>query len=220
MVDNFLIPEWFFQYGMFFEFAFAIITLVVGLFAFKIYKLSNQKQSKLFGVAFIFISIHYFIQSFLNFLIVYKLNENICNLMKIQSVNTLNILGIYSHMFFFVVGLIILVYMTLKIKSIETFSLLLILPLISVIFSSNKLYIFYAIASVLLIYISIYYLKNYLKNKQPKTLLVLIAFLFLLFGNIHFIFSVDHAIYYSIGHILELIAYSLILLNMFLILKK
>lgn len=220
MTNLFMTPGWFLNYGMVFELAFAIITLIVGVFAFKIYKLSEQKSAKLFGIAFIFISLHYFIQSFLNFSILSTLNQNICNMMKINNVNTLNIMGAYSHMFFFVIGLATLTYMTLKINSKITYALILALPLTSIIFAENKLYLFYAMASILLIFITIHYIKNYIKNKQIKTLFILVAFIFLLFGNLHFIFSMNHEIYYFIGHFLELIAYFLILLNFILVLKK
>jgi hypothetical protein len=215
-----MVPSWFFNYGMLFELAFAIITLIVGIFAFKIHKLSEQKSAKLFGISFIFISLHYFIQSLLNFSILSTLNQNVCNLMKIDSVNSLNIMGAYSHMLFFIIGLATLTYMTLKIKNKTAYTLLLAITLVSIIFSENKLLLFYATASTFLIFITIHYIKNYLKNKQIKTLFILIAFIFLLFGNLHFIFSVNHATYYVIGHFLELIAYLLILLNFILVQKK
>jgi hypothetical protein len=220
MTNPFIIPSWFFNYGIIFTLAFAIITLAVGLFAFKIYKLSEQKSAKLFGISFIFISLHYFIQSFLNFSIVSTLNQNICNVMKIENINTLSVLGAYSHMFLFVIGLATLTYMTLKVKNKTVFALILALPLVSIIFSLNKLYLFYAMASIFLIFISIHYLKNYLKNRQVKTLFILIAFIFLLFGNLHFLVSVNHGVYYVIGHFLELVAYILILLNFILVLKN
>jgi len=220
MVHLNLIPSWFLGYNIFFEFLFAIITLVVGIYAFKLYSISEQKQSKLFGIAFLFISTHYFIQSFLNASILFKLGENICTIMKIQGIELLNIYGIYSHMFFFMLGLITLTYMTLKIQDKKIYSLLLIIPFLSILFSTNKIYLFYLFSSIYLIYISAYYFKNYLENKKIKTLLVLVAFLFLLFGNIHFIFSINHGAYYIIGHFLEFVAYSLILINLLLILKN
>ena len=67
MANLFLIPKWFFGYGVAFELIFAIITLAVALYSFKVYKLSNQNQPKLFGIAFLFFSISYFIQSILLF---------------------------------------------------------------------------------------------------------------------------------------------------------
>lgn len=220
MTNFFMAPGWFFNYGILFELAFAIITLVVGLFAFKIYKLTDQKSAKLFGISFIFISLHYFLQSFLNFSIILTLNQNICNVMKMQGINSLNMIGAYSHMIFFVIGLATLTYMTLKINNKVVLILIIALPLAAVFFSDNKLYLFYMMSSIFLTFITMFYTKNYLKNRQFKTLIVLIAFIFLLFGNIHFLFLINHALYFVIGHFLELIAYMLILLNFILILRK
>lgn len=220
MTNFFMAPGWFFNYGILFELIFAIITLIVGLFAFKIYKLTDQRSAKLFGISFILISFHYAIQSFLNFSIISTLNQNICNIMKIQSINSLTVMGAYSHMIFFIIGLATLTYMTFKINNMRVLALIIALPLASVLFSDNKLYLFYTMSSIFLIFITIFYAKNYFKNRQFKTLIVLVAFIFLLFGNLHFLFSVNHALYYVFGHFLELIAYVLILLNFILILRK
>jgi len=59
-----------------------------------------------------------------------------------------------------------------------------------------------------------------MRRKQKKNLLVLLAFCFLLFGSVHFLVSVNHALFYVIGHFLELIAYVLILTNLLLLMKK
>jgi hypothetical protein len=50
-------------------------------------------------------------------------------------------------------------------------------------------------------------------------MLVAAAFLFLLFGRAHFIMSVDHELFYALGHILELVAYIFILWNFYLVRK-
>ena len=220
MANIYLVPEWFFGYDVMLELAFAVITLIVSIYAFKIWKLSGQRQSKLFGIAFLFISISYFIQSFLNFAIISQLNENICTALKINSVNVLNSIGLYAYMLFFITGLVTLAYIALKVKNVKAYSLLFAVIIFSLLFNSNNLYLFYFLSSVLLAYVFIHYFVNYLTNKKLNTLLVLIAFAFLLFGSIHFIFSVDHGLYYAMGHFLELIAYMLILVNLVLVVKK
>jgi len=220
MHSIYLIPNWFFGLDVIFELAFAVIALVVSLYSYKIYKLSNQNQSKLFMYSFLFISISYFIQSFLNFAILSKLNENICDVLRIQTVENLTLLGIYSHILFFTAGLVTLTYMTLRTQSKKIYSLTLIISLLVVLLSANKLYSFYFLSSILLIYISFHYIFNYFRKKQLKTLLVLVAFIFLLFGSIHFLFSVNHELFYVLGHFFELVAYFLILINLLLILKN
>ena len=220
MQNIYLIPNWFFGLDVIFEFAFFIIAIVVAFYAFKTYKISGQTQLKIFGYSFLFISLSYLIQSFTNFLIISKLNENICNLLNIQTVTSLNILGMYGHIIFFILGLGSLTYMTFNLKSKKTYSLIIIFSLFLVFYSSNIIYTFYLTSSVLLIYIVTHYLTNYLKRKQIKSLLMLLAFVFLLFGSIHFLFAVNHALFYAVGHFFELVAYIFILINLLLILKN
>jgi len=220
MLNLYLIPNWFFGIDVVFELAFAVVSLIVSLYAFKIYKLSNQTQSKLFGFSFLFFSISYFIQSFMNFAIISKLNENVCVALKFQSIDALNTLGIYAHILFFTLGLATLTYMTLRTNNKKLHSLIIVIAIFFILFSANKIYSFYFLSSIFLIYIVSHYFLNYLENKQTKTLLVLIAFIFLLFGNIHFMFAVNHILFYILAHFLELISYSLILINLLLILKN
>jgi len=219
MANLYIIPSGFFSYNLLLEFFFAVITLVVSLYAFRIYKLSEQKQSKFFAVSFLFFSVHYFIQSFLNFAIKSELGKNICIAMKIQGVNILNLYGVYSYLLFFMLGLVTLTYMALKIKSARVYILLVVISVLSIFLSQNKIYMYYFTSSILLIFICEHYLRNYLKNRQVKTLLVMTAFMFLLFSNIHFIFAVNHSAYFIVGRFLELGAYLLILLNLFIVLK-
>ena len=220
MVHVYLTPTWFFGLDVIFAIIFAVITLIVSLYSFKIYKLSGQKSSKLFGEAFLLFSISYFIQSILNFAIISQLGENICEAVKIQSVTTLAFVGTYIHFIFFITGLVMLTFMTLKIKSQKTYFLILLISLSSLLISANKVYWFYTLSSLLLMFIVIHYHNNYSNNPRFRSLLVLIAFCFLFIGHIHFIFSTNYALFYALGHILELVAYVLILINLLLILKK
>lgn len=202
-----LIPEWFFGAHIVFQLSFMILTAIIGVYAANVYKITKQKQVKLFSVAFILFALHYLIQSTLNFFIYFNLISG----------EKLMQYGTYSHMLIFTLGLIALLSLVLGIKKKSTFSLITITSLVAVFFSTNKLYMFYLLASIFLVYISYFYLKNYLKNKDKTSLISFVAFVFLLFGNIHFLFSVNHETFYAIAHFLELIAYALIIINLKLI---
>ena len=220
MVYLYIAPEWFFGYDVFLEIGFAIISLLCGYYAVKIHKLTEQIPPKLFGISFFLISASYFVQSFVNFAIISKLNENMCMALRINDVVFLNTIGIAIHMILFISGLSLLTYMSLKIRSWRVFILIWLICLMSIIFSLNNLYIFYMIASLMLVFVCIHYLQIYLRKRKTRNLLSLVAFAFLLFSTLHFIISVDHALFYMIGHILEFIAYILILINLLLALKK
>ncbi len=220
MVNTYLAPYWFFGYGLLLKLAFAIIVLIVSIYAFKVYKISNQKQSRLFGISFLLISLSYFVQALANYAILSKLDQNICVALKIMSVDTLNMIGFYAHIIFFTAGLVTLTYMTLKCDNAKTYALLLTLAITSLIFNPSTVYFFYLLSSILLAFIAVYYFAYFVSKRQPRTLLVLVAFMFLLFGNIHFLFSVNHEIYYLIGLFLELVAYIAILVSLILVVKK
>jgi len=213
-------PEWFIGYDIGLELAFAVVALIVSWHAFKVYKITGQSPTKIFGISFLFISISYFLQSFLNYSIVSNLNQSICLALQLNNLIFLNTIEFYVHMVLFLLGLITLTYMTLKIKSKKTYVLLVIAIFTSTFLSSSQHYSFYFISSTLLIYIAMHYLINYLRHRQAKTLLVLFAFILLLFGSIHYFFAVNHSLFYAISHILELIAYILILINLILVTRK
>ena len=219
MMNYATVPHWFFGYNVLLEMLFFAITLLVGAYALKIYQISSQRQSKLFGISFLMISASYFIQSVLNFASGYSMAGG-CNMQTMSSMHTLNIAGIYAHMLFFTVGLVTLAYMTLRIKDLKAYFLFVAIAVGTLLASSTKLYFFYIISSILLIYISFFYLRNYLQSRKANALIVFIGFLFLLFAKIHFIFSINHGAFYVAGHLLEFVAYALILINLISVIRK
>jgi len=219
MAAIFVTPDWFFAYSIGLEIFFAIITLIVGIYAFRVYRLTEERSSRLFGTAFFFIAISYIVQATLNFVVLERLEDAISSMINLKQVYLLNLLGSYAHALLFLVGIWILTYLTLKVKNSRVFTLMLCVLLLTIFFSANKIFMFYVLSSILLLFTVIYYFMNYLNNKKLNTLLVLIAMIFLLFGALHFMFAVEHEIYYVLGHILEFIAYLLMLINLLIILK-
>ncbi|HLD33603.1 MAG TPA: hypothetical protein VJB66_02670 [Candidatus Nanoarchaeia archaeon] len=194
-------PAWFSGFDALFELFFAVISLTISYFAYKIYQLSDQRPVKLLSFSFLFISLAYVARSMSNFL------------------PFLDVISIYTHIILFLTGLSILLYMTLK-PNRTTFWVLLAATLLSLVFISNILLAYYILSSVYLALISWHYIQNFLSNRQTKTLLVALAFIFLFFGSFHFFMSVNHELFYVIGYFLELLAYLLILANLYLVLKK
>jgi hypothetical protein len=220
MVNLSLIPSWFLSYGVIFEIAFAIITLAVSIYSFRIYKLSGQNQSKIFGIAFLFFSISYFIESLLNISIISELNEKFLSVIDLRSLIAMDALSILVHMVLFTFGLVTLIYMILGGKNKMIYFISLIVSMLFILLSVNKIYFFYVLSSLLLVYIFTHYIDNYIQSKDKRSLIVTIAFAFLLLGQIHFIFLVNHSVYYVVGNFLELIAYILILVNLLKVIKK
>ena len=139
---------------------------------------------------------------------------------SMPSMHAFNISGIYAHIILFTAGLATLAYMALKVRDLKLYLFFLAVSIGTILISSNILYSFYVILSVLLVYLVFFYLKNYLQNRKADTLIVFTGFLFLLFAKIHFIFSIDHGAFYVVGHLLELVAYALILMNLTRVIRR
>lgn len=219
MVNVYSIPGWFFGYDIIFGIALLIITLAVSLYSFKIYKLSNQRQSKFFGIAFLLFSISYLVELIINFAILSDLTDAF-SVLEINELINLNFMSILVHMIFFTSGLATLIYMISNFKDKKIYFGLLIASLLSLILFGDRIYLFYILSSSLLFLIMLFYAVNSFKEKNRKTILITLAFFFLLVSHIHFIFSVNHTLYYIIGNSLELIAYFFVLINFLKVLKK
>ncbi|MEM4637476.1 MAG: hypothetical protein QXK76_00440 [Candidatus Woesearchaeota archaeon] len=214
-----LIPKWFLMYSIFLEIIFAIITLTVSYYAFKVYKLTYKNNAKLFTTAFVFIFLSYLTKLMLNLIVVGKLADDVVSVINLRDVALLNLFGSYAHALFFIIGLIILAYIQFRTENIQILFLTIALVVVSIIFSWNKLMLFYLLATIILMFICFNYFLNYLCHRTINSTLVLIAMMFLLLGTLQYFFALDYELYYVVGHIFEFLSYALILINLLLILK-
>jgi hypothetical protein len=114
-------------------------------------------------------------------------------------------------------------YTTLQIKSAKTYLFIILTLLLSMAFATDKFFLYYLFISIMLIFLVQHYFDNTLRYREVKTLLVLVAFILLLFSNIPPLLSIPdtvRGIYIIIAVILEFFAYALILLNLILVVKN
>ncbi len=216
----FIVPSWFNGFDILLQLCFGIFALILAAYAFKIYRLSDQEQLKLFSIAFFSIAISYLIQVAVNSIIFYGFDDVVISMINLNRLFLLQLFGLYLHALFFSIGVIFLTYMTLKIKNYRVLSLLIILTLVSVLFSVNKLFLFYALCTVLLFYTVIYYLMHYVHQKKTGTLFVLFGMFFLFMSSLTFMLALNTGVSYVWGHVFELIAYVLLFVNLFMVLKN
>ena len=209
----YLIPSWFFGFGFALEVLFGIITLSVALYSFKVYRLCMQRECKLFGWSFLALAFSYFSWAFVSWYVPARLSARE-GVISLTGFTTLVTLGVYAHVLLFLLGLVTLTYLTLGIKSQRTYTLLVSVVLIVLIFSSHKIIAFYFVSSLLLFYILIYYGLQYWHGRH--NFLVVIAFVFLFFGTLDFTLSAINDIHYVVGHMLYLVGYLFILANFIL----
>lgn len=206
-------PVWFLFYSLGLETIFALVTLSVAIYAFKIHKLSCQRETSLLAVGFLSISFSYLMWLTLSFLSFLELSDG-AKMVHIQNATILTAFGVYIHVIFFLFGLATLAYMTFRIKDSRLYLMILGISIIPVLFSENLGTSFYLAASVLVLVITFFYLSEYKKKKTGNLFLTLLAFLFLFIGTFDFVFISQSYYHYVIGHIAILISYLLILVNL------
>jgi len=211
-------PQWFFTVSILLNIVFALTTLFVSFYAFKVYRLSGQRGSRLFGVSFLIIAIAYVIRAIVNGFIAGAFDDNTFRL-TMNGVYTLSNLAVYSYMVLFVASLVTLAYTTFKVKSCRVYTLLILIVLTAIYYSVLTSLTFYIISTILLLYISSHYLNEYLKDRNKSMLLMMGSFLLLLASTVFFMYATTTYGYFILGNVTEFLAYVGILTNLISVLK-
>lgn len=211
MIYSYIIPNWFARFDILIQFLFGLIAVAVAAFSYRIYKITKEKNIQQFSVGFLFIAISYMIWGLINLLLLTNSKTSID--FRLEHLQLAGLLGVYAHMAFFIIGLLTIFYSNFRSNKREGFYLLLGLGLLSVFTYINEIAAYHLTAVFILFFINYHYLKEYFLYKNPKTLPVLIAFFLIFLGHLVFIFPVTYS-EYVVAHILELFAYSLILVSL------
>lgn len=218
MVSFYLVPSWFFGFGIILEILFALIAFAVAVTAFRIYKISCQNEFRLFGFSFASISASYILIALINLLVVSEIGGGMQEL-SLSKITTLSLFGLYLHIFLFVSGLMVLCYTTLKLKNSKILILLIFMELFLILLSGNKAFAFFLMTALFLSFLIAHYASEYASKKNLRTFSILLSFVILLVARGALILSTRNYTGYVVSHLLELLAYSIILANLIFLLK-
>jgi len=213
-------PSWFFGLDSIFEFISVFITIFIGYYSYKLYKLVSDKKYFYFSLAFMFIAISFIAKAVIIMLIYLRFLEFDALVDKIDAVRTIKLLGFVVYMTILLTAYMVLLIINMRIKDRKLISLMLLIVVLSVIISSNMYAAFFIVSAILLIYVAHSYYKNYCKCKSKSSLVVLIAFSLIAISQFSFIFYFVNPIFYVIGHVVQLGGYLTLLGNLYLVLKK
>jgi hypothetical protein len=199
------------------EVIFAIVTILIAYYSLKIYKISYQKELKLFGIGFISIAFSYVVWILLNFgALTHIASRNLGEVL--EGLNLLTV-GAYANIILFIVGLAVISFVTLKSDNFEYLALLISLSLAPVMLCTDKVFLFYVVSIIFFAYLAVHHLIGYIRKNNKSFLMMTSAFVFLSLGTIMFIFSGKDYTAYVVGHIFSFVAYILLLVNLIQSLK-
>ena len=210
-MEVYRIAAGFVNYNVMFLILFAVITALVSLFAYRVYLWTKQEQLRTFSLAFFAFTIGYGLQVG-GFYLLRGGSRKVMVFVKTVLSN--------SHAMFIVLGLLLLVMMALKVKDKKVMYLLFSVVLLSLAFSPRVLYLSHILSALLLSFIVWFYFGNFKKNKNVQSFIVLLAFVLLFLGHFFLIFSVTRGMFFTVGRLIDVAAYLLILLNLALTIKK
>ena len=213
MVALYLVPPWFYTVDIILQLIFAFMTALVAYYAFKIYNLAEQRESRLLGTGFLLIALSYIIKAIVNLFILRETAGGFPTF-ALENLKILSTWGVYAYIILFTTGLITLAYLTFHIKSKRAYTLLLATNIAILILSSDKATSFNLLSSLLTLYIALHYALVYYHRRNPKTLILLLAFLFLFISGAGFILMPNYYYNYIISHILEFLYYILMLISL------
>lgn len=199
------------------EILFSLVTLAVAVSG--IYRISKEKRLLRFSLGFFLISASYAVWAALNFRIASKLEEGIFAL-SLTNPPLMQVISVYSYIVLFIIGLLTIAYATLKTDRSEVFYLTVGLALTAVVASVSKFVTFRIVSLFIITFIAYYYFNEWYFNSNRRTCWTLMAFTLLVISNICFIFITTNTITYILGHLMELGAYSILLVNLLKTLKK
>ncbi len=224
MVDFISGPRWFFGIDSLFETISILVSFLIAVFVYRIYKLTGQKKYRNFSVAFLMISAGLSFKILSNFVVFYTEVEKsfygLFTVTYIKDLDFINIIAFFFYRLLIVGAFIIILASLLKIKDKKMLGLLTIFAFIGVVIGHDTYFIFHLILALILGIITYHYHENYKLKKSNNSLLVMLAFLFIFLSQIIFIFLIFADDLYAVGESLMLFGFLLLLAAYINILRK
>lgn len=203
-----IMPSWFWGTNLVFECLFLLFSIVIAVYAFRIYKFTNQRELKIFGAAFSFLAIAHLILILLNSFFLSLIGGGFRGLEIEEMLGLKNIL-MFIYVGFFLLGLINLTYIALKIKSTRSYILLILISALTLCCNPNTGFSVYTLSAIFFLFISLYYLNEFRKTHNKNTLLVFIGFALLFFNSSLLVISLIKEISasYVLAYLIEALGY-------------
>jgi len=219
MVQVYLIPQWFVATSILMELVVTLISFAISYFAWKIYRITKEREIKFFSIGFLSIAIAYLMWSLLNLVMLTDIGGDIRSL-AVTRVNYLGAGLLAAYFALFIAGWYTLNYASFRTKSIRAFILPIIIGFIAIYISVNKATAFYLVSLALIFFMVAHYYVEYFRRKNARRFLTFASFLLIFISRAELFFSPNSYLHYAVGHSVELIGYVLLLINLFIILKN
>ena len=203
---------------------FALVTLGVAYYAYRVHRLSRQRSPLLFGMAFLGVSGAYFVQALFNYLLLIGIRTQ--HIMGTSNPNVVNgafqlsVFAVYLHMILMIAGVSLLAYVTLKERGAKIYLLLLFISMVGLFLTFHPSLLFYLIISIFLAFITAQHYQRHMKRPNKNTLLVFLGFGMVFLGTVQLAFATALSALYVSGHFIVLLGYLVLLASLLRIVRR
>lgn len=219
MINLYNIGTDFIWYSILLQLIFCLVTSVIAYQAYKIFRITKKDQAKFMFLAFLSIFLSYLIQIIFDFLAWIGFNYNSYVFLGIHPLSVFNEQGLYFHVIFFTIGLAFLMYNAFRTENKGVMWYLILSSLLVLFLTKDLLIGFFLLGTLYLGFLSYHFYLNYNSKKSKNALLVVSSFAVLFAANVILIFMGSSSPLYYAAQTLNLLGYSLVLLNYFLLSK-
>ena len=234
MLSLYTTPLWFQGYDIIVDSIGLLIALLIAAYSFKIFRATHENRFGFFSLAFILISLGFLFKTITSAILYFgPIRDVAATVLAPVAGQELAFADLLYRGAFFVQMLTILTAWLLiffisqkarerlhKWHEVSQIALFVYLVLLITIVSNFQFFVFYLTSTVVLSLTVLNYYKNYLNTQKNSTKQVMTAFLFLLAGNILFIFVFLKDTFYVAAEILQLIGFLILLVTYRKITKK
>ena len=218
MIELVYSPRWFFGRDITIDVISMLVLLIIIATSIKYYKISKKKKYLAFGFSFFLLFLSFLSKILMNFTVysekVDTVNAGFATLTyeRIISSDNLFFIGFLSYRLLMLFGLYLLHSVYHKQPKSNIF-LIFYLLIVSTYFSHSEYYVFHLTSLLLLVLITLQYLRTYRKIRHITTKYLTYSFSVITLSNILFIFIKINNIFYVIAEFIQLVGYICLLLT-------
>lgn len=217
-------PQWFLGYDALIEILFFLVTGFIGWFTFRIYRLSKERKFLWWSVGFLAIAGGYFVNAYANYYIL----GNVIGIVSkpvptTMDVNWLHLLGHLAYVGFFLAGYLLLSLVALDFEDtrlVTLFGSLLLVLTIGIVMSGMPLLLNIALILLLCHIILFSWFPKKKRTSSKLRRFVMLGFGLVLLGQLSYLIVPLFGLAYVLGHLFELLGFSLFGGSMIYIMKK
>ncbi len=234
MFSLYTTPDWFHGFDIIFDTIGLLICLLIAGYSYKLFRRTKENRLGYFSLAFVLMSIGFLFKAATSAILYFSpVRDVAATLLAPVAGQELVFADLLYRGAFFVqmtttLGALLLIFFISqkarerlhKWHEVSQIALFVYLVLLISAVSNFQYFVFYLTSSVLLGLITLNYYKNYLNTQNKNAMQVMIGFIFLLLGNLLFIFVFVNGDSYVAGEVLQLLGFLILLMTYRRITKK